>query len=117
VVRAVCERLIPSLGVHVDMQAPERHAAVLPCLRELLQAAGWLYTCFMPSSRLGPPQQHNAREAWTCCVLLAADALRESPETDMAAFLLVVQERTAPRVPGKCHPVCVGREDVSYTLP
>jgi hypothetical protein len=107
VVKAVCDRLSPPLYIHQGMEASVRRAAVLPCAGELLQAAGWLYPCFMPSSR-AVPQQAAAQTAWTLCVYLAGDALRHNPVLDnMEPFLQLVQGRTAPPVPGEHRPACV----------
>jgi hypothetical protein len=72
-----------------------------PCLRLLLQVAGWLYPCFMPSSRLDPAVQGGAQEVWSSCMYLANGILQHHPPTHMPAFLALVQPYTKPRVPGE----------------
>jgi hypothetical protein len=75
-----------------------------PCLRLLLQAAGWLYPCFMPSSSLDPMLQAGVQEAWGSCMFLANGILSSNPLPHMPAFLALVQPYTNPQVPGECSP-------------
>jgi hypothetical protein len=106
-VRAACERLIPSLRPYKGARiTKEAQAALLPSLLDLLQAAGWLYPCFMPSSRLAASQQLLAEEAWGLCMHLAADLLTDDCFNDMAAFHQLLQARSSPQVPGERHLSC-----------
>jgi hypothetical protein len=72
-----------------------------PCLRLLLQAAGWLYPCFMPSSRLNPIVQAGAQQAWASCMCFVQNILQHQSLTHMPGFLALVQPHTNPQVPGE----------------
>jgi hypothetical protein len=79
---------------------PSQLAALQPHLRNLLQAAGWLYPCFMPSSRLAPQVMGSAVETWVCCMTLANQILYRNLPTSMTAFQFLAEPRRRPQVPG-----------------
>jgi hypothetical protein len=73
----------------------------VPLLRDLLQAAGWLYPCFMPSSRLALHVKQGARVAWQRCMRLSASLIGQLQAPDEAAFQLLVEPRSQPQIPGE----------------
>jgi hypothetical protein len=74
-----------------------------PSLRLLLQAAGWLYPGFMPSSSLHPDVQAVVQQAWTSCMHLAHSILSHDSLDHMPAVLSLVQPHDRPQVPGELH--------------
>jgi hypothetical protein len=68
-------------------------------LRDLLQAAGWLYPCCMPGSLLPPDAQYEARAAWQRCALLCCQVFKQSVK-DKARFQLLVKPSSRPQIPG-----------------
>jgi hypothetical protein len=72
-----------------------------PHVLDLLHVAGWLYPCFMPSSRLKPAEQLGTRLLWHTCVGGVQEVLRVHPLNSMDAFLPLLEPRTRPQVPGE----------------
>jgi hypothetical protein len=86
----------------MSVQGSSRNAALQPHLRDLLQAAGWLYPCVLPSSSLHVRVQLGALQSWQACMVLALECLAQQPVADMAAFLRLAKARARPQVPGWC---------------
>jgi hypothetical protein len=72
-----------------------------PCLRPLLQAAGWLYPCFMPSSRLTTALQSAVQDSWVKCMYLAYSISAGQKHHSMVAFQALLQPYRKPAVPGE----------------
>jgi hypothetical protein len=98
--RAVTDLLSQPLIKLTRMRSAKQVALLEPHLQDLLHAAGWLYPCFMPSSRLAPNQQEAAMSAWSNCMFLANEFLFHYPARDMAALLPLLEPRSRPQVPG-----------------
>jgi hypothetical protein len=92
--------MIPPLTAIMVNKAPEQVAALVPQLQDLLHAAGWLYPCFMPSSRLPPHLQHAAMEVWITCLFWVNNILFYNELRDMANFVVVLKPCRRPQVPG-----------------
>jgi hypothetical protein len=82
-----------------DASSTEQLAAQ-PGVGYVVQAAGWLYPCFMPSSSLAPPVKAAAFWAWCSCMAFANKILYDYPVQDMAAFRLLLSPSRRPWVPG-----------------
>lgn len=72
--------------------------------QDLLQAAGWLYPCFMTSSRLPLELQEHARHAWRGCMCLANSVMAQHPLTTVEALQRVSGARSRPQVAGELLP-------------
>jgi hypothetical protein len=96
------------LGLQAATELPttwRKTTGLLPSLELLLQAAGWLYPCCMPSSSLPAALQTTAQEAWSKCMHHAlAMAAEQRLLSDMEWFKGLLLPGTEPQVPGEGHP-------------
>jgi hypothetical protein len=85
-----------------DMDASQL-AAYEPSLRDLLQAAGWLYPCILPSSSLPSAVQQAAHQAWRYCVCFSYSILDvgQYTITHKKAIMSMLEPRSQPQVPGE----------------
>jgi hypothetical protein len=115
---------IATTAITAALKLPEaqQQAQLRHHLRDLLQAAGWLVPCFLPSSPLPTNIQLVAVTAWVNCVEKAFALVRAHPPSDEAEFFRLMEPRTSPRVPGMAHTKGCGMHVWSactcvYTLP
>jgi hypothetical protein len=78
-----------------------RFEALCPMVQDLLQAAGWLKECFLPSTSWHSEHFTAAWTAWRVCVNMANEALLDHPLDTAAALRAVSGARNRPRVPGE----------------
>jgi hypothetical protein len=91
---------------HITTNLAEQPAALatqqwLPKLRDLLQAAGWLYPCFLPSSSLAPDVQRTAWLAWQRCMTLFDLVMTLHSALEEEAMWLLLEPRSQPQIPGE----------------
>jgi hypothetical protein len=92
--------MMPMLSALVVDGTPEPVAAVQPYLQDLVHAAGWLHQCIRPSSSLLPHLQAAALQTWLGCMFWINHILFHHKPCDMADFLLLLEPRSRPQVPG-----------------
>lgn len=99
-VKEVTGVMMPMFSALVDDGTPEQVAAVQPHLQDLVHAAGWLHQCIRPSSSLLPHLQAAALDTWLECMFWINEILFHNTLCDMADFLLLLEPRSRPQVPG-----------------
>jgi hypothetical protein len=87
-------------GVETAFNNTKVLAALQPRVRDLLQAAGWLFCCFSDRSQ-SEGMQALARGACTAFLEMASNVLIQFPPTDFMAVQQLLEPRSRPQVPGE----------------
>jgi hypothetical protein len=101
-------QLQTALGDTVAAGTQQLAAALLPCLRDLLHAAGWLHHCFAPgnSLQLPDPLPDSAQRVWVTCMSAVNRLLCQRSPRTLASLQSLLEPCRRPQVPGgSCCPL------------
>jgi hypothetical protein len=101
-VTTILTQLFTSIGSAAFMDDTQQAAALLPSLRDLLHAAGWLHHCFAPGSSLRPagPLPEAAEHMWVTCVSTVNKLWSKRSRGTYAALQSLLEPCRRPQVPG-----------------